>query len=168
MLIEKSDVVDVVWCLLMLFVTSDSEALQQGVRGHPKSIKPFHEKCSDDILSKLLGMPEGIQLSCVQFLSPTHSPLSTPLGIHQEIWKSQGYQPNQPGNYPREFEGIICGWKYPHSFTWVGSFRLSLWTLLLCLKPYKGSQPHSFHRYIIWSSCLCHSLNATRNLTKFV
>ncbi|XP_033752489.1 uncharacterized protein LOC117336185 isoform X9 [Pecten maximus] len=44
----------------------DTEPLQQGVRGHHKSIKPFHEKCSDDILAKLLGMPEVVGSTLVK------------------------------------------------------------------------------------------------------
>jgi hypothetical protein len=51
--------------ILFSHVKKDSNKEFQGIRGHPKTIKPFQQKSQDEILAKLLGMPTGSSTDCM-------------------------------------------------------------------------------------------------------
>ena len=53
-----------VLCICTCYL-SDNDWLHQGIRGHPKTIKPFQQKSQDEILAKLLGMPTGSSTNCM-------------------------------------------------------------------------------------------------------
>ena len=41
-----------------------SNWLQTGIRGQPKSIRPFEQKSQDEIMTRILGMPSGRRQQC--------------------------------------------------------------------------------------------------------
>lgn len=43
---------------------SASNWLQTGIRGHPKTIRPFEQKTQDEIMTRILGMPSGRKRHC--------------------------------------------------------------------------------------------------------
>lgn len=46
-------------CINVTLYLSDSDWLHHGIRGYPKTIKPFHQKSQDEIIAKLCTMPTG-------------------------------------------------------------------------------------------------------------